>query len=46
MRSLVTGLLEISGATALVVGASQISSALGWITAGSVVLIAAWRANQ
>jgi hypothetical protein len=46
MRSLVAGLLELCGATALVVGTAQISSAFGWITAGSLALVAAWRSAQ
>ena len=46
MRSLVSGVVEIAGASALVVGAAQISSAAGWIVAGSLALVAAWRANQ
>jgi hypothetical protein len=42
-RSLV---LELAGATAIVIGAAQIDSALAWITGGSLALVAAWRANQ
>ena len=46
MRSLVTGLLELCGVTAVVIGTAQISSALAWITAGSLALVAAWRSSQ
>jgi hypothetical protein len=46
MRSLVTGLLELCGAAALVIGTAQISSAAGWITAGVLTLVAAWRSTE
>jgi hypothetical protein len=43
MRTL---LLEIGGSVALVVGAAQIDTALGWLAGGVLALVAAWRSAQ
>lgn len=43
MRQAVASVAEIAGSIAIIIGAAQVSTAAGWVTAGVVSLVFAWR---